>query len=1251
MGKKPLLATVFLGLALAWTALASAAELAGRLIFIQGQVAVRPAGTAVWHKAHVHQDLMGGDMVRTGPNSRAAILSLDESQIKLNENTVMLLKSVAPSPRLRLGEIAPAVQAREPASVYGVMEGEIWLRNKKEEFFFELETPTVTATIRGTELNVLVLPDGTTSVVLLEGDVKLSNPYGEVVLAAGEEGLARPGQAPTKRVLVQPADAVQWSLFYPGYFSYRDLPLQALEGAGPAPGGPSALDALLSQGVAAYDRGRLEEAGAIAEQALAQAPADSRALTLAGWVQLQRRQPEEALGFFQRLPRPGAAAVVGTALARYQVGDVVGAYLLMKSADKPNPGHPLVTAMTGYFAMLVGEAEEARRLFTAAAAGPEPVARLLATCYLAQMDIVQNRKEQAQSQADRALAQAPSSPLALLTRALVDIAYFQLPAARERLEQALEADPGFVDAALYLARVYLGGDYLTKARRTVDQALQQAPRDASVLSLAGFVSLTFRQYEKAQELFTKAVRESPRLGEPHLGLAFVHFRHRRMDQALAAMLTATLLDPRISVYQSELGKAFYQVRAFDKALATWNYAATLDPRDPMPHFYRGVALTDLNRPGEAIQSINRSIALNDNRAVFRSRLLLDRDRAVRNYNLARAYNQLDLGEWARSKALTAVKLDPLDGTPHLFLARSLLATGQVPATDAESLLYRVLSPATQTTFRFLLENDYTSMFEMPYARATVQGGIGAWEERKTIQDHSVAAYGGIPGAAFYGQGNYVNDRGFRERNGSMETWNAEGLFKGEPTVFGNLTGFAQYNNQNFANPGPLNDYFFDNEGNLTRNLRFRIFEVSYLHRFSPKCSLLAFFSHHGTDDHVFANSATLFDPDLDMWLNTNFKDLFDADFHNVQVQQRVVLGKHTLIAGFDYFYGIGRFETKFTQQLVIRDPLIAELFGVSVIPIDPFNPQVLPPEKNYSFYLLDYWRPAPWLLVELGVFRDVAKNMRAPNIFLTAPESIDRQPIGTTLWSPRLGLNIQINPQHVLRFALLRHLNTHLNIQPLLVPAEVAGLTWPVESRRGSEVRQAGASWEAQWDPKTFTVLRFDATRVGTPDYLLSVGGPLPFMHNAWTSWRRYQASLFLNRILTNSLGLTLGVTGKRVLPDATYRDPINFPLTGLHRPLEPFTEVSGLLGLAFLTPQGWQGGIRTRLVYQFLKGRDADNLFGLVSLRFGKELAHKRGLITFEVQNLFNRHFDYLLEPRRTFIPEEFFPARRFVGKVALYF
>ena len=366
-------------------------------------MAVRPAGTTQWVKARLNQDLAGGDTVRTGPNSRAAILCLDESQIKLNQNTVLSLKSVSPSPRLRFGEIAPAAQAQEAgSSLYQVMEGEIWLRNKKEKFLFELETPTVTATIRGTELTAHVQPDGATRVVMLEGEVKLANRYGEVIVTAGEEGQARPGQAPTKQVLVQPADAVQWSLFYPGYFSYRDLPLESLEGgkASPVP----------SQGIAAYDQGRLEEASAIAEAALSRNPADPGGVTLAGWVLLQRRQPQEALNLFQRMPQPSGAAMVGIALARYQTGDQSGAYDIMQEAHRLFPGNPVVTAMTGYFAMLLGKAAEARELFEHAAASASRPAQLLALSYLAQMDLVQNHKEDAKNPPTRPWPWPPPHP-------------------------------------------------------------------------------------------------------------------------------------------------------------------------------------------------------------------------------------------------------------------------------------------------------------------------------------------------------------------------------------------------------------------------------------------------------------------------------------------------------------------------------------------------------------------------------------------------------------------------------------------------------------------------------------------------------------------------------------------------------------------------------------------------------------------------------------------------------------------------
>ena len=148
------------------------------------------------------------------------------------------------------------------------------------------------------------------------------------------------------------------------------------------------------------------------------------------------------------------------------------------------------------------------------------------------------------------------------------------------------------------------------------------------------------------------------------------------------MLTATLLDPRAASYQTELGKALYQTRSFGRALEVYDYAKTLDPKDPTPYFYKGIGLSDLNRPGEAIQEINKSIELNDNVAMFRSRSLLDQDLAVRNYSLAKSYQQLGLNEWAYSKAVTAVKYYPHESSAHLFLGTS--SSGLVPVPRPRS---------------------------------------------------------------------------------------------------------------------------------------------------------------------------------------------------------------------------------------------------------------------------------------------------------------------------------------------------------------------------------------------------------------------------------------------------------------------------------------------------------------------------------------------------------------------------------------
>jgi tetratricopeptide (TPR) repeat protein len=667
----------------------------GRLINPQGLVSVLSAGTASWQEAVNGLDLFAGDTVKTGQDSRVSILCIDETQLKLNENTVLVLKSSVPSPRL--GIATPAAQKETDRSLYEVPKGEIWLRNKSEKVHFDVQTPAVTAAIRGTEFNLQVNDAGAAALVLLEGKIRLSNPQGEIDLNPGEEGMAQVGQAPVKRVILQPKDAVQWSLYYPGIFSYRDIPL-----------GMPAASSMLGDAQTAYDRGDLDSGERDANEALAQDPENAQALLILGWISLQRQDPQEALAYFERArkqnARPGLT-VSGLALAAYRTGDAVGAYKLMTAELKKGPPSSLILVMSGYFSMLAGKIDEAKTLLTDSRISGRESA--IAHSLLSQIYLIQNSKEQASSEVAIAMRENGQSPMVLMTAALVKISYFDLPAARKLLEDSLAADPHFLEAHVYLARLWLGADYLDRAWEIISEALEISKTDSEVLSLAGFIRLGYRDYAKAFDLFTGAVKNNPGFGEPHIGLANIAFKNRNFGLGVTEMLTASLLEPRVSLYQSSLGKALYQTRAFDKALEVYDYAKTLDPNDPTPYLYKGIALADLYRPGEAIQEINKSIELNDNMAVFRSRIMLDRDLAVRNTDLARSYSQLGLGDWAYSKALTAVKDDPLNPSAHLFLSSAIRAHGNESAPPVPSFScmncslrqMKTLSRCTPTTRR------------------------------------------------------------------------------------------------------------------------------------------------------------------------------------------------------------------------------------------------------------------------------------------------------------------------------------------------------------------------------------------------------------------------------------------------------------------------------------------------------------------------------------------------------------------------
>jgi tetratricopeptide (TPR) repeat protein len=1198
----------------------------GRLINPQGSVTVLPATKASWEEAKTGMDLFAGDSVKTGRDSRVSILCIDETQLKLNENTIVVLKGSAPSPRM--GIAVPATQKDLGSSLYEVPSGEIWLRNKNEKTRFELRTPAVTATIRGTEFNLKVDQVGATDLVLLEGRLSLANPQGQIDLDPGEEGFAQVGQAPVKRVILQPKDAVQWSLYYPGIFSYRDIPLGGASEDGRA-------SALLHNAQTSYDRGDLDSSERDADEALAEDPQNAQALVILGWISLQRQDPQKATTYFERALKQNASpglTVSGLALASYRTGDAVGAYKLMAAELRKGPPSSLILVMSGYFSMLVGKIDQAKALLMDSRISGRESA--IAHSLLSQIYLVQNSKEQASGEAATAMRENSESPMVRMTAALVKISYFQLPEARRLLEESLAADPHYVDAYVYLARLWLGGDYLDRAWEVIGKALEISKTDSEVLSLAGFIRLGYRDFDKALKLFAEAVKHNPGFGEPHIGLANIAFRNRNFSLGLTEMLTATLLEPRVSLYQSSLGKALYQTRSFDKALEVYDYAKTLDPNDPTPYLYKGIALSDLYRPGEAIQEINKSIELNDNTAIFRTRLMLDRDLAVRNTDLARAYNELNLGAWAYSKALTAVKNDPLNSSAHFFLSLAYggYGTEATGAQNSELLQYYLLSPANENTFNTVATLtstiDYEPMFEMPYVKLWTQMNIGTWADHvSAIQDYQIDVFGGQPGLALNAYGEYSNDPGFRKINCDEEQFYGLGQGKFEPTIKDSFYGSYNYAAGWSGDNNNLSDYSYKNDPNYRWVGGGDYVQGGYVHRFSPEAVFLGYFTWgrpNGVTTDSYFYSLNDFPPLFHDQFGNTYNRIIE-DYNNVQLQQQLKVGNHTFIGGLDYFTGsYYYFYQNSGANRYFFPGFIDVTFPYNVV--DNFDS----PDRSTSVYVRDYWRICPQLVAELGISGDITSSSRPgwPNS------------VSSSTANPLVGLNYQIDTSNTLRLSYQNAVNTHTAWTASIAPSDVAGFT-SISDDDGSRVQLAGFQWESQWNPLTFTAFRLDAFRVEDPQFS-NVNSVVDVRNEG------FGGSFVVNRLLTSSLGLVVGVNGSlnsTTAPVATF-------LTG------PYDQIFGYVTLSYMHPSGWFASIQDTLTYENLSDEsiksyaqqqaELGNPFNLVNLTFGKYFANKRGSAQLAITNIFNQHF---FDPFESASSPAYYPDRRVLLTVGLYF
>ncbi len=194
-----------------------------------------------------------------------------------------------------------------------------------------------------------------------------------------------------------------------------------------------------------------------------------------------------------------------------------------------------------------------------------------------------------------------------------------------------------------------------EAGAALERGLQLTPLNAQAHALMGFVLSAENKIAAARAAFEQAVQLDGALGNGWLGLGLTKIKRGDKAGGRADLQTAATVEPTQSFFHSYLGKALSAEGRRGEARKDLDLARQLDPRDPTPWLYSAIEHQQNNRTNEAIADLEQSIAINDNRRLYRSEFLLDQDRAVRSANLAKLYQNAGMTGVAVREATRAVE--------------------------------------------------------------------------------------------------------------------------------------------------------------------------------------------------------------------------------------------------------------------------------------------------------------------------------------------------------------------------------------------------------------------------------------------------------------------------------------------------------------------------------------------------------------------------------------------------------------------
>ncbi len=487
-------------------------------------------------------------------------------------------------------------------------------------------------------------------------------------------------------------------------------------------------------------------------------------------------------------------------LDRFQSNDLVGAFeqLDEMSEAERNADYQVLYAS---LSLMVGQVEQAQQHLGQVPQDSQQNAKVLALRSI--IALAKNDQQQALKLAEQAQQVNPQAAAPKIALSYAYQSLFDIDKALDSATQAAQADPNNGLAWARVSEMELATGDVDASMEAASKAQALNPQLAKTNTVLGFARLASLDLSEAEQSFRTAIKRDPSDPLARLGLGLAKIRQGHIKSGTKEMETAANLDPDNALIRSYLGKAYYEQKRGDIASTEYAIAKKLDPNDPTPWFYDAIYKQTVNRPVEALHDMQKAIELNDNRAVFRSRLLLDEDLAVRSVSLARTYDDLGFKERARFESWRSLATDPANFSAHRFLSDSYgsLQRHEI-ARVSELLQSQLLQPTNATPLQpelaeanlAILEGtgpttqsfyEFSPLFTRKGASLQTNAVIGT---NDTFADDLVLSMVGGRFSGSAGQFHYETDGYATNRDFTYDIYNVFGQFQVTPgfTIQGEL---------------------------------------------------------------------------------------------------------------------------------------------------------------------------------------------------------------------------------------------------------------------------------------------------------------------------------------------------------------------------------------------------------------------------------------------------------------------------------